>query len=298
MIRIFALVLCVTILIATVFYPQKVSAVHTEYIVRIWNIDTFEGGKGSRTSFLKKVARLQEKEQVGVYYFVNSYTAEGANEAFSRGEIPDVICYGLGLDCVAEYALSLPYSFVGGEVNGECVAYPWCRGSYFLFTRNADEPSKKTVISCGGENMPEICAKLHAIDGEYEDSLTAYTDFLSGKYGALLGTQRDLCRFAVRNVTVNVQPLTNYCDLYAYVSILSQEKYEQSLAFVRRLLADEVQSTLGDIGMFSLYEKPYESQPITSTVSVFLSQTARKELKALCAKKEDEKKLNNFLKNI
>ena len=40
-----------------VFVPQKSKEAEARTVVRVWNIDTFEGGKGSRTAFLKSVAR-------------------------------------------------------------------------------------------------------------------------------------------------------------------------------------------------------------------------------------------------
>ncbi len=36
---------------------ENVIPLEGKRVVRIWNLDTFEGGKGSRTSFLKKIAR-------------------------------------------------------------------------------------------------------------------------------------------------------------------------------------------------------------------------------------------------
>lgn len=34
-----------------VFVPQKSKEAEARTVVRVWNIDTFEGGKGSRTAF-------------------------------------------------------------------------------------------------------------------------------------------------------------------------------------------------------------------------------------------------------
>ena len=47
-------------------------------IVRLWNIDTFEGGKGSRSAFLNRISAAYEKAHDGVYIMVSSYTAEGS----------------------------------------------------------------------------------------------------------------------------------------------------------------------------------------------------------------------------
>ena len=60
-------------------------------VIRVWNVDTFEGGKGSRTAFLKKTALRAENVNAGAYYLVSSYTPEGAQQAFREGDFPDVL---------------------------------------------------------------------------------------------------------------------------------------------------------------------------------------------------------------
>ena len=44
-------------------------------VVRLWNIDTFEGGRGSRTAFLSRIAAAYEKGNPGALVMVSSYTA-------------------------------------------------------------------------------------------------------------------------------------------------------------------------------------------------------------------------------
>ena len=248
-----------------VFVPQKSEKAEARTVVRVWNIDTFEGGKGSRTAFLKSVARELQGE---AYYLVTSYTLEGALSAFAEGEAPDVLSFGVGLSEFAERLLPLPYSFAGGELGGKTIAYPWCMGGYYLFSLTDFEGEGRTALSVGGENLPAVAARLEGITGEEAESVAAYTGFLSGKYRYLLGTQRDVCRFRARGVSVQARPLTKYCDLYQYIGILSSEKRDASLAFVEALLSPEVQGRLSPIGMFPLENNAER------TVSVFLSSEA------------------------
>lgn len=248
-----------------VFVPQKSKEAEARIVVRVWNIDTFEGGKGSRTAFLKSVARELQGE---AYYLVTSYTLEGALSAFAEGEAPDVLSFGVGLSEFAERLLPLPYSFAGGELGGKTIAYPWCMGGYYLFSLTDFEGEGRTALSVGGENLPAVAARLEGITGEETESVAAYTGFLSGKYRYLLGTQRDVCRFQARGVSVQARPLTKYCDLYQYIGILSSEKRDASLAFVEALLSPEVQGRLSQIGMFPLENNAER------TVSVFLSSEA------------------------
>ena len=269
-----------------VFLPQNSKQAEARTVVRVWNIDTFEGGKGSRTAFLKSVARELQGE---AYYLVTSYTLEGALSAFAEGDAPDVLSFGVGLSAFAERLLPLPYSFAGGELGGKTLAYPWCMGGYYLFSLTDFEGDGRTALSVGGENLPAVAARLEGISGEETESVAAYTGFLSGKYRYLLGTQRDVCRFQARGAIVQARPLTKYCDLYQYIGILSSEKREASLAFVEALLSPEVQGRLSEIGMFPLENNAER------TVSVFSSREALGQLAAAAREGDVPEK---YLKSI
>ncbi len=269
-----------------VFLPQKSGEAEARTVVRVWNIDTFEGGKGSRTAFLKSVARGLQGE---AYYLVTSYTLEGALSALAEGDAPDVLSFGVGLSAFAERLLPLPYSFAGGELGGKALAYPWCMGGYYLFSLTDFEGEGRTALSVGGENLPVVAARLEGIAGEETESVAAYTGFLSGKYRYLLGTQRDVCRFQARGAKVQARPLTKYCDLYQYIGILSSEKREASLAFVEALLSPEVQGRLSEIGMFPLENNAER------TVSVFSSREALGQLAAAAREGDVPEK---YLKSI
>ena len=269
-----------------VFLPQNSKQAEARTVVRVWNIDTFEGGKGSRTAFLKSVARELQGE---AYYLVTSYTLEGALSAFAEGNAPDVLSFGVGLSAFAERLLPLPHSFAGGELGGKTLAYPWCMGGYYLFSLTDFEGDGRTALSVGGENLPAVAARLEGISGEETESVAAYTGFLSGKYRYLLGTQRDVCRFQARGAIVQARPLTKYCDLYQYIGILSSEKRDASLAFVEALLSPEVQGRLSQIGMFPLENNAER------TVSVFSSREALGRLAAAAREGDVPEK---YLKSI
>ena len=288
---IFALVLTV------VLYPKSTKegkGDEVKTVVRVWNVDTFEGGKGSRTSFLKRVATRVEKKQKGVYYLISSYTEEGIVRAFESGQKPDMLSFGIGASAFLESSLPLPYSFAGGQAQGGCYAYPWCRGQYYLFSlTDSFEEEGSVAISAGGNNLVEVAAALHAINGEKVDSLSAYVCFLNGQYRYLLGTQRDVCRFATRGVGVYQKPLNEFCDLYQYISVLSAEKQALCLDFVAELLSDGVQKELESIGMLSV-----ESGEALKTVSAFTDGDALNLVRDAAMGAEPVKNLDKFLKNI
>lgn len=260
-------------------------------VVEVWNIDTFEGGKGSRTAFLNRAARRIEGD--GVYYYILSYTTEGAREAFSRGVYPDMLSFGAGLGEVAEKCLPLGLSSAGGEVGGKCLAAAWAAGKYFLFSLKDDfTEAGKTAISVGGANLPAVAANLSGIDGEELPSTEAYVRFLNGEFRYLLGTQRDECRFLSRGVTVYRRELKEYDDLYQYISVLSPQKMESCMRLVETLLSEETQNRLSDIGMY-----PPRETGGGYTLNVFSSAEAREELLSAAREGQGGKILEKYLKS-
>lgn len=287
--------LIAVILIAAAFRPQPPEE-EPPRVVRVWNVDTFEGGQGSRTAFLKSAARRVEKSREGVYYLVTSLTREGALAAFQKGETPDMLSFGVGLSVCAESALPLPERFRGGETGGERLAYPWCRGGYALFSLGGFEEEGSVAISCGGSNLPEAAAALAGIEGEVLPALSAYSAFLGGTYRYLLGTQRDLCRFRARGVSVEYRPLPAFCDLFQYISVLSAVKREDCLALLDELGSDRTREALSSIGMFPP-DSPDPFAPLPqSTVEVFASDEALGTIRD--AAKSGRKNLEKYLKSI
>lgn len=288
--------LCVAIILSALLIPRgkEAKADTPKRVVTVWNVDTFEGGKGSRTSFLKKIARRTEKKRDGVYYLISSYTKEGAEAALRQGVCPDILSFGVGLSDFAEKSLPISLSFAGGETDAGCLAYPWCRGKYFLFSLTDNfEDAGETAIGCGGSNLPVVSAAYEGVQGTEMEALTAYTGFLNEKYRYLLGTQRDECRFISRGVQVYKRELTEYCDLYQYFSVLSSEKRDDCLALLDELLSNEAQEELSQIGMY-----PLASDDARRTVSVFSSDDALQTLHDYAACGSEIKNLDNFLKSI
>ena len=285
------------ILFATIFYPSARSegkGDEVKTVIRVWNVDTFEGGKGSRTTFLKRVAAKVEKRRKEVYYLITSYTAEGILHAFESGQKPDMLSFGIGVSAYLESSLPLPYSFAGGQTESGCYAYPWCRGAYYLFslTDNFEEEGA-VAISSGGSNLVEVAAALHFLVGDRVDSLSAYVAFLNGQYRYLLGTQRDVCRFVARGVEVYQKPLNEFCDLYQYISVLSVEKRDDCFALVEELLSDGVQKDLDTIGML-----PVKGDGAMRTVSAFIGSDVLNLVRDAAVGTEPVKNLDKFLKNI
>lgn len=275
---------------------KKESAKAQKSVVSIWNVDTFEGGKGSRTKFLNEVAKSLEKSG-DVIFVVTSKTAEGVKAAFEKGETPDMLSFGVGV-----------------EFPKDGLTYCWCMGKYALFSRSGEsaEPTcENTVISVGGQNLSLVAAALGGFSGDVkqESSLQAYVRFLNGDFKYLLGTQRDAQRLISRGVDAKAEPLNAYTDLKQYLTIFSEEN-EHCKRFAESLLCEETQKKLTKIGMLSERYEIYGGEtPLCQSIEQgkteyflphSLLEADRKELLRLAqealAGRKDLKILKNFLK--
>ncbi|MGN1234427.1 MAG: hypothetical protein ACI4U2_00410, partial [Christensenellaceae bacterium] len=230
------------------FLPAKEEEEEGETVIlRLWNIDTFEGGVGSRASFLGRVADSFERER-SVYLMVTSHTRESAEAAFLKGEVPDLVSCGVGLNGLS--TLVKPWK---GEY-----AHGWCMGKYCLYAREgdfSDVTNLNTIVSQSGMALSEVAARFAGLEGTLtvEPSLTAYVDFLSGKAKYLLGTQRDLWRFRTKKVSVVSKRIDGFSDLIQFIFITTKDDELLPLcgAFVDHLLSDEVQRRVKAVGLYS-----------------------------------------------
>lgn len=322
--RICAVVLMASIAVISIFfaYPalvkkEEAKAEGVSRIVRIWNIDTFEGGKGSRTSFLNSVARRLEKKNKEILFIVTSHTLTSAQTAVNEGEMPDMISFGSGGALMPELYLPLEkFSIAAASQNGKTVAVPWCRGGYMLFSLEgdfSDVSAKNTVISEGNFSLAQLAAVSENLSGGVvETSISAYVHFINGKYKYMLGTQRDVARLNTRGVQFTVKPLYEFSDLYQYIAVLSSEtaKYNDCLDYISLLMSYNVQKQLCNIGLMSvshcIYDESnsalcmYEKQAAKIGINAFCGEVQYVEMrelaaKALCGNGEAVKKLKNYL---
>lgn len=286
-------------------------------ILRLWHIDSFEGGKGSRASFLRGVARAYSEES-GVFVLITVHSSESAAAALQGGDMPDLFSFGTDAPFAADIARPLEgYNFSYARAGGDTLAYPWCRGAYFFYTlggSSEEANASNTVVSTNGSCAPAAAAALSDLPrGEYaaETPVQAYTDLISGKYAYLVGTQRDYWRLRTRGLSFSARLLGGFTDLWQYMCICTaqRDRYIQSMDFLNYLLSEEVQKKLPQIGMFSAKYSVYEEDGILSqaervqpsfSVSAFLSDEARGALLssaalALQGDKNGAKKLENFL---
>lgn len=113
-------------------------------IIRLWNIDSFEGGCLPKVNFLEKMSMLFEKKNKGVYIMVQNMTEDEVVSAIKSGIYPDMVCFGTGMNKYFNgkfvrlddsIGLSLLPNFYGaGLQNGALVAVPIMCGAYCLIS--------------------------------------------------------------------------------------------------------------------------------------------------------------------
>lgn len=236
----FAIIITVPIMAIT--NKKKANAVSDGMtVLNVWQIDSFEGGKGSRAKYLQDLGNKFTKKN-GCYVTVNSLSADAARLNLKNGNVPDLISYGAGT-----YGIE---SFIRGETPYYC----WCNGGYCVLSpdtnANFEDISVKNLIINGGtDNLVDITALLCGVNGaEKAKPTSAYVRLINGEFKYLLGTQRDIFRLRTRGVAFAVKPVTAFNDLYQNISVTcsNDKKAVYAERFIEFLLENgEGVSSLG-----------------------------------------------------
>lgn len=190
-------------------------------VLTLWQIDSFEGGRGSRAEYLRSLAQDFAKS-ANVYIEVTALSSDAARTNISAGVVPDIISYGAG--------------FYGIEsLVSEGYGKAWCRGAYCLIALSGTDFSSvstaNTVINEGKDNLVSVAALLSGLQGaDYAAPTSAYVSLISGEYDFLLGTQRDVIRLQTRGESFEVKPLPEFNDLYQYISVLTCDGEKAAVA--------------------------------------------------------------------
>ena len=190
-------------------------------VLTLWQIDSFEGGRGSRAEYLRSLAQDFAKS-ANVYKEVTALSSDAARTNISAGVVPDIISYGAGFYGIE----SLVFEGYGKA---------WCRGAYCLIALSGTDFSSvstaNTVINEGKDNLVSAAALFSGLQGaNYAAPTSAYVSLISGEYDFLLGTQRDVIRLQTRGESFEVKPLPEFNDLYQYISVLTCDGEKAAVA--------------------------------------------------------------------
>lgn len=290
-------VVTLAVVIACPFFLKKKSALSEgkTAVVTLWHVDSFEGGKGSRCTFLRNAASAFSKKNKYVTFLVTNYTLQGLKTALSDGNLPDLISFGgCSLD-VGNLAKKIDFNVLdGGELSkNKRYAVSYLKGGYFKIEKGSN--SQTVILSKSDFTSPEIACLLSGVKGESFEVLPsqkACNAFIIKKDAVMIGTQRDVIRLRNNNQEIKVTPLSDYCDLFQYVSLTSKNDKSEYYArqFINYLLSDEVQQKVTTLNMYSVnktglytgdeYFSDGEKQKPTYTFSPYASQGEYEKLSA------------------
>ena len=237
--------------------PQQQAPTTYQGIVELWNVETFEGGVGSREGWLINKSAKFEKVHTGLFVHVTTLTVDQLNDKLAKGENFDLITFSRGVgvtvkDKLAPITESMGFVkdnfLVSGQVGGGQYAVPLYSGAYCLFARaeqlSADQlvasALTKTFTRKIGKNTVELQPLVTGFT-PYNSPLTALA--LSGGKGAanvseevtqyqayeqfvgnrtavtLLGTQRDMYRLSQRESNAKIEQLS-FAPLGGYTDLV------------------------------------------------------------------------------
>lgn len=250
----------VTLLVLAPRLSQKQSLPSQTYagVVELWNVETFEGGSDSRSSWLTGRAAAFEKLHEGLFVHVTNLSAQQLNQKLADGDKFDIVCFSRGVGCVVQPYLQCYTQSVGdikenllssGMLDGKVFALPLYAGGYFLFARKSQLPQNADLVASALSNtfqrkvgkhtynlQPLVCGftqfnspltalamsggKGKALQDENLSQYDAYEKFIANKTAVtLLGTQRDLYRLTARQKNEKIESL-QCCALGAYTDLV------------------------------------------------------------------------------
>lgn len=299
--HLFRVLLCAVCLFIIVFVPVYGAATSKSAtadddgdltVLNVWQIDNFEGGKGSRGAYLQKVGNEFSKDN-DCYIVVTALTADAAKLNLGMGNVPDLISYGAGI-CGIE-------SYLGGEKT------VWCYGGYCFLTTDdsadfSDISVENTVINGGTGNLATVAAVFSGVGGaQVQKPTEGYVNLINKKFKYLLGTQRDIYRLKTRGENFKIKPIDAFNDLYQNIAIITDNKKAKAFAqkYIAEVLAgaDEIKSLGLMVEGRSIHDdevKALEGISYTYTLRGALDESKKREIE-IAAQNCDENKLKILL---
>lgn len=234
--------------------PQTSAKEGYKGVIELWNVETFEGGSGSRQSWLTNKSAKFEAKNSGLFVHVTTLTEEELRQKLSDNQTFDIVCFSRGAgDAVKQLLAPLELDvknvrdnmLLAGQVDSKQYAVPIYAGAYCLFARASQlrqeellqkaltqtctrKIGKNTVelqpLICGftASNSPLTALAMSGGKGNaksLKENVTqyqAYEQFIANKTAVtLLGTQRDLYRLNQREANGKIEEL-GFCALNGY----------------------------------------------------------------------------------
>lgn len=238
--------------------PQITAQAGYKGVIELWNVETFEGGSGSRQSWLTNKSAKFEAKNKGLFVHVTTLTESELSQKLAGGQTFDMMCFSRGAgDLVKQYLVPLDVNsrsvrenmLIAGQVDGKQYAAPLYAGAYCLFARTSQlaeadilekaltqtytrKIGKNTAelksLVCGftASNSPLTALAMSGGRGNASNvsedvtQYQAYEQFVANKTAVtLLGTQRDLYRLSQREENGKIESL-GFCPLVGYTDLV------------------------------------------------------------------------------
>lgn len=140
----------IIVVLAVIVLPQLPYVANTQdietVVFDIWHIETSEGGSGSRRAWLSSTLSYIEKQNVGLYINIYTYTVEQMCSRLQQGYTCDIVSFGMG---AGQYLLPYLQQYTGavntlsnltdaGCVDNAVYALPYMGNIYGIFGRQSD----------------------------------------------------------------------------------------------------------------------------------------------------------------
>lgn len=306
----FRILLSFTLIICVLTLPQKLYAsLNTDIItdeilsrrekyfygtITLWQIDCFEGGTGSRATWLKEQSYAFEKRHNGVYIAVETVSPERA-EILLKTKKPDIISFSSPIKIGDTQQISLNEPFFRTDLQSVVFddAVPWCFGAYFLFEGEEEKSKDKIAYTEKNGYYPLRVTEefdLNKQTQEFSKQYEAFNAYANKKISSLIGTQRDLYR--LKNLKENRQgniSVASYSDLVQYFSVFKQnneKKTEMINKYISFILSADVQNNIGKLGLFPVNIEA-EPQFENTYMATFWDEIKKKEFNFVCTIKNN-----------
>ncbi len=126
--------------------PRTQSGATYQGIIELWNVETFEGGFGSRSSWLTNKSAKFESANKGLFVHVTNLSVAELKQKLSDGQMFDMISFSRGVgDIVKEYLAPVSDNLgdvrdnflQSAQIDGKQYAAPLYAGAYCLFARSS-----------------------------------------------------------------------------------------------------------------------------------------------------------------
>lgn len=319
---------------AGVYTPPLIKAETT--FLKVWHIDSFEGGSGNRATFLEKMATQFHKANPNIFIVVQNLSEEEVLSAVENGDKADIISFSHHIANEIMENLS-PLSVKNnakeellscGQKNGKTYAVPWNMSGYCLIGNSqVDERILQTLnldsvysfdkgqynYLAGLKNnygqiamMKNTTAKcdLTKCDKNIFDKTTyqAYTDFVANKGAVLLGTTRDVHRIENRVSLGSIQevkylPLGKFTDMVQFLGCMNSQNQLTAECFIEYVTSNENQKQLKSIGLFSPNKLYLYNQSPFKDMEEKLNQKLES-ISLFMSKEEKQQLYNNAIKTM